>query len=156
MKLVIPFPSEVEVMAIVARTTRQFDQDVKKVAGATQLVAAGRTLRSFPVAEPMLHYAVSLVFATHPEAPNAPALVKRYLKHGASPRAAQALELTAKYFAVLDGRVNVAIDDIRRAALPCLRHRIARNFDAIADGVTADAIIANILSSMQPAHAARR
>lgn len=151
MKLVIPFPTEVEMMAIVARTARQYEFEVSKVATAAQLQAAGRAVRSLPVAEPMLQYAVSLVFATHPESSAAPAAVKKYLKHGASPRAAQALELTAKYFAILDGRVHVAFEDVRRAALPCLRHRIVRNFDAIADGVTADAVVKQVLEAVPTA-----
>jgi len=155
MKLVIPFPTEVEMMAIVARTARQYDFEVSKVANAAQLQAAGRAVRSLPVAEPMLQYAVSLVFATHPESSTAPPAVKKYLKHGASPRAAQALELTAKYFAILDGRVHVAFEDVRRAALPCLRHRIVLNFDAIADGVTADAVVEQVLKAVPTARATR-
>jgi MoxR-like ATPase len=151
MKLVIPFPTQTEVMAIVARTARQFDFAVNKVATAAQIMAAGRTLRTLPVAEPMLEYAVSLVFATHPESPTASPKVKKYIRHGASPRAAQSLELVAKFFAILDGRLNVAAEDIQRAALPCLRHRIVRNFDAIADGVSADEIIGHMLKTLSPA-----
>jgi len=151
MKLVIPFPTQTEVMAIVARTARQFDFAVNKVATAAQILSAAKTLRTLPVAEPMLQYAVSLVFATHPESPTASAKVKKYVRHGASPRAAQSLELVAKFFAILDGRLNVAVEDIQRAALPCLRHRIVRNFDAIADGVSADEIIAQMLKSLPAA-----
>jgi MoxR-like ATPase len=151
MKLVIPFPTQTEVMAIVARTARQFDFAVNKVATAAQILSAGRALRTLPVAEPMLQYAVALVFASHPESPTASPKVKRYVRHGASPRAAQSLELVAKFFAILDGRLNVAVEDIQRAALPCLRHRIVRNFDAIADGVSADEIIAHMLKSLPPA-----
>ncbi|TAK29386.1 MAG: MoxR family ATPase [Myxococcaceae bacterium] len=151
MKLVIPFPTQTEVMAIVARTARQFDFAVNKVATAAQILSAARTLRTLPVAEPMLQYAVSLVFATHPESPTASPKVKKYVRHGASPRAAQSLELVAKFFAILDGRLNVAVEDIQRAALPCLRHRIVRNFDAIADGVSADEIIAQIVKSLPAA-----
>jgi len=151
MKLVIPFPTQTEVMAIVARTARQFDFAVNKVATAAQILSAAKTLRTLPVAEPMLQYAVSLVFATHPESPTASPMVKKYVRHGASPRAAQSLELVAKFFAILDGRLNVAVEDIRRAALPCLRHRIVRNFDAIADGVSADEVIAQILKTLPAA-----
>jgi len=151
MKLVIPFPTQTEVMAIVARTARQFDFAVNKVATAAQILSAAKTLRTLPVAEPMLQYAVSLVFATHPESPTASPKVKKYVRHGASPRAAQSLELVAKFFAILDGRLNVAVEDIQRAALPCLRHRIVRNFDAIADGVSADEIIAQMLKSLPAA-----
>ncbi len=148
LKLMIPFPTQTEVMAIVARTARQFDQTVNKVATAPQIIAASKTLRTLPVAEPMLQYAVSLVFATHPESPTAPAKTKKYVRHGASPRAAQSLELMAKYFAILDGRLHVAVEDIQRAALPCLRHRVVRNFDAIADGVTADDIVTQIVKTL--------
>ena len=151
MKLVIPFPTQTEVMAIVARTARQFDFAVNKVATAAQILSAAKTLRTLPVAEPMLQYAVSLVFATHPESPTASPMVKKYVRHGASPRAAQSLELVAKFFAILDGRLNVAVEDIRRAAMPCLRHRIVRNFDAIADGVSADEVIAQILKTLPAA-----
>ena len=157
MKLMIPFPTQAEVMAIVARTSRQFDFTVNKVATARDILSAGRALRQMPVADPMLEYAVSLVFATHPEAPTAAPKTKQYVKHGASPRAAQSLELVAKYFAILDGRLNVAIEDIRRAAMPCLRHRIVRNFDAIADGVTADDIVNDIIKTLPaPGSTARK
>jgi MoxR-like ATPase len=155
MKLVIPFPTQTEVMAIVARTARQYDFSVNKVASAREILTAGRALRQMPVADPMLQYAVAMVFATHPESPTASPKTKKFVKHGASPRAAQSLELVAKFFAILDGRLNVAVEDIRRAALPCLRHRIVRNFDAIADGVTADDIIADILKTLPAPSAAQ-
>ncbi len=145
MKLVVPFPTEQEVMAIVARTTRQYDFAVNKVAGAAQILAASKTLRTLPVADPVLQYAVSVVFATHPTSPTATPLARKYLKHGASPRAAQALELVAKYHAILDGRFHAAVDDVRKAVLPCLRHRLVRNFDALADGVTADDVLTEAL-----------
>jgi MoxR-like ATPase len=96
------------------------------------------------------------VFATHPDAANAAPKTRKFAKHGASPRAAQALELVAKFFAVLDGRLNVAVEDIRRAALPCLRHRIVRNFDAIADGVSADDIVNDIVNVVPAPGAAAR
>ena len=146
MKVVIPYPSPTEMMAIVARTARQYDVTVNKVAGPREILAAGRSLRQMPVADPILQYAVSLVFATHPDGPMAAPKAKKYVKHGASPRAAQAIELVAKFFAILDGRLNVSVEDVRRAALPCLRHRIVRNFEAIADGVSADDVVADLVN----------
>jgi MoxR-like ATPase len=144
MKVVVPFPSEEEVMAIVARTTGKFDFAVKPVAGAEEIMNASRLLRQMPVAGTVMQYAVKLVFATHPNPEGALAYVKQYSKYGASPRAAQSLMLVAKFFAILDGRMNVAIEDVNRAALPCLRHRIVRTFDAVADNVTTDDLIAHI------------
>jgi MoxR-like ATPase len=144
MKVVVPFPSEEEVMAIVARTTGKFDFPVKPVAGAEEIMNASRLLRQMPVAGTVMQYAVKLVFATHPNPEGALDYVKQYSKYGASPRAAQSLMLVAKFFAILDGRMNVATEDVNRAALPCLRHRIVRTFDAVADNVTTDDLIAHI------------
>lgn len=150
MKLIIPFPSQDEVMAIVARTTGKVETPVNKVATAADILSAGRILRQMPVAEPVLRHAVSIVFGTHPEGGVAPQKAARYIKYGASPRAAQSLVLVGKFFAILDGRLNVSVEDLHRAALPCLRHRIVRNFDAIADGVTTDMIITDILRHLAP------
>jgi MoxR-like ATPase len=150
MKLLIPFPTQDEVMAIVARTTGKFDFPVNKVAEASDLLSAGRVLRQMPVAEPVMRYAVQMVFATHPDHKGAPPRVARYVKYGASPRAAQSLVLVGKFFAILDGRLNVSVEDLHRAALPCLRHRVVRNFDAIADGVTTDHLIGDIVKQLAP------
>ncbi len=144
MKVLIPFPSEEEVMAIVARTTGKFDFPIDPVAGAEELLAASRVVRQMPVADTVMRYAVKLVFATHPDAKAATDIVRKYSKFGASPRAAQSLMLVAKFFAILDGRMNVAVEDVNRAALPCLRHRIVRTFDAVADDVTTDDVIKDI------------
>ena len=144
MKVLIPFPSEEEVMAIVARTTGKFDYPVEPVAGAEELLSASRVVRQMPAAEMVTKYAVRLVFATHPAAETATDMVRRYSQVGASPRAAQSLMLVAKLFAILDGRMNVAIEDVDRAALPCLRHRIVRTFDAVADDVSTDQVIGDI------------
>jgi MoxR-like ATPase len=148
MKLIIRFPSEQEVLDIVGRTTGLTEQPVQKVADADAILHAGRAIRQMPVADFVSRYAVQLVFATHPEAKSAPAAVRRYVKYGASPRAAQALVLVGKFFALLDGRLHVAVADVQKAAVPCLRHRIIRNFDAIADNATTDDVIMQILGEL--------
>ena len=148
MKLLIQFPSEDDVLAIVEKTAGGLDQAVSSVATAKELIAAGRTIRDMPVAETVARYAVRLVFSTHPEYDNAPACVRRYVRAGASPRAAQSLLAVAKFFAVLDGRMNASADDVRRAAYPCLRHRILLNFDAIADEATTDSLIRQLLMEL--------
>ena len=144
MKVLVPFPSEDEVMAIVARTTGKFDFPVQVVAGAEEILNASRVVRQMPVAGTVMKYTVKLVFATHPDGEAASDFVKKYSRYGASPRAAQSLMLVAKFFAILDGRMNVAIEDVNRAALACLRHRIVRTFDAVADNVSTDDIITHI------------
>ncbi|MGF1469745.1 MAG: AAA family ATPase [Sandaracinaceae bacterium] len=154
MKLLIRFPSEEEVLAIVDRTAGGDEAPVGRVASADALLAAGQTLRQMPVAETVARYAVRLVFATHPEYENAPACVRRYVRAGARPRAAQSLLAVAKFFAVLDGRLHVSADDLRRAAFPCLRHRILLNFDAIADEATPDTLIRQLMMELGRAKAA--
>ena len=145
MTLLIEFPSEDDVLAIVNMTAEGSDADVSSVATSEELIAAGKTIRQMPVAETVSRYAVRLVFATHPEHESAPACVRRYVRAGASPRAAQSLLAVAKFFAVLDGRMNASADDVRRAAYPCLRHRILLNFDAIADEATTDTLIRQMM-----------
>ena len=150
MKLLIRFPTEEEVFDIVSRTTTGDEEEVGVVADADTILAAGRAIRQMPVADFVQRYAVRLVFATHPDYQGAPACMKRYVRCGASPRAAQSLILVAKFFALLDGRLNVAVEDVQRVAFPCLRHRILLNFDGIADEATTDTLIAQVLQEIKP------
>ena len=157
MKLLIEFPSEDDVLAIVTRTAEGVDAAVESVATPDDLIAAGKTLRQMPVAETVSRYAVRLVFSTHPEYETAPPCVRRYVRAGASPRAAQSLLAVAKFYAVLDGRMNVSTHDVQRAAYPCLRHRILLNFDAIADEATTDSLIRQLLIDLkQPSNPKKR
>jgi MoxR-like ATPase len=94
-------------------------------------------------------YAVRLVLASHPEAEGVPELTQRYVRYGASPRAAQAIVLAAKIYALLSDRFNVAYEDVRRVAPPALRHRLILNFEAEARSVSADAVIRGILKSVR-------
>jgi len=88
------------------------------------------------------------VVATHPEVASADDYVKRYVACGASPRAGQAIFQAAKAKALLDGRYNVSFDDIKAVAFPALRHRIIPGFEAMADGIKVDEIIANIIAAV--------
>ena len=145
MKLLVRFPTEDEMVDIVARTAGGVEGEITKIAEASEVVAAGKAIRQMPVADHVARYAVRVVFATHPDHPTAPACNRRYVKAGASPRAAQSILAVAKFFALLDGRMNVAIEDVQKAAYPCLRHRILLNFDAIADEATTDTLIRQTL-----------
>jgi MoxR-like ATPase len=91
-------------------------------------------------------YAVHILLATHPDRPESPALVKKAVRYGASPRGLQAMVLAAKIFAVLDGRYHVSRADIDRAAPPTLRHRIVLNFEGEAEGLTPDRILKDVLT----------
>jgi MoxR-like ATPase len=147
-KLWVPFPSEEDLVEIMERTTGARLPQAGNAADAQQVVAMQRLARSVPIAPHVTAYAVSVLTATHPDAPRAPELVRQYVRYGGSPRGAQALVLAGKIHALLDGRYNVATDDIRAVALPALRHRVIRNFEGEAEGITSDAIVRAVLDAV--------
>src|SRR6187399_2991510 len=149
-KLWVPFPSEEDLIAIMERTTGVDQPSASKVAAADEVVAMQRLARSVPIAPHVTAYAVSLLAATHPDNVRAPELVKRYVRYGGSPRGAQALVLAGKIHALMDGRFNVATDDIRAVAMPALRHRVIRDFEGEAEGITPDALIRSVLDAVAP------
>jgi len=104
--------------------------------------------REIPIATHVADYAVRLVLASHPELPEAAETARRNVRFGASPRAAQTMILASKIHAVLAGRVNVAFDDVRRVALPALRHRLILSYEAEAKGTTPDRVVAELLSAV--------
>jgi len=135
-KVLVPFPTETELAEIMDRTTGAEGPTPNPVATAAEIVEMQRLARAVPIAPHVTAYAVALLAATHPDQPRAPAIVREYVRYGASPRGAQALVAAGKIGALLDGRFNVAIDDIRAAALPALRHRVILNFEGEAEGIT--------------------
>jgi MoxR-like ATPase len=112
---------------------------------AAEVLALRDLVREVPLARDVQEFAVQLVLLTHPEHAKAGSLAARFVRYGASPRGAQALVLAGKIHAVLDGRYHVAKDDIAKAALAALRHRVILNFEAEAEGKTSDEIIREIL-----------
>jgi MoxR-like ATPase len=150
-KVLVPFPSEDDLALIVERTTGTEAPTAGKVATAAELIEMQRIARAVPIAPHVSAYAVSLLAATHPDQPRAPQLARDYVRYGGSPRGVQALVAAGKISALLDGRFNVAIDDIRAAAIPALRHRVILNFEGEAEGITTEAVIRSILDSVTPA-----
>ena len=149
-KLWVPFPSEEDLVEIMERTTGAKTPTASKAANAAEVVEMQRLARSVPIAPHVTGYAVSILAATHADSPRAPELVKDYVRYGGSPRGAQALVLTGKIHALLEGRYNVAVEDIRAVALPALRHRVIRNFEGEAEGITSDAIVRAVLDAVPP------
>ena len=149
-KVMVPFPSEADLVTIMDRTTGAESVTAGKVATAAEIVEMQKLARAVPIAPHITAYAVSVLSATHPDQPRAPELVREYVRYGGSPRGAQALVTAGKIFALLDGRFNVSVDDIRAAALPALRHRIILNFEGEAEGITTEATIRAILDSVAP------
>ncbi|MDP9482404.1 MAG: MoxR family ATPase [Chloroflexota bacterium] len=149
-KVLVPFPAEEDLALIVERTTGTEAPTAAKVATAAELIEMQRLARAVPIAPHVSAYAVSLLAATHPDQPRAPQLARDYVRYGGSPRGVQALVAAGKISALLDGRFNVAIDDIRAAAIPALRHRIILNFEGEAEGITTEAVIRSILDAVVP------
>jgi MoxR-like ATPase len=147
-KVMVPFPSEEDLLRIIDRTTGADVPVASKVCTAAEIVEMQRLARAVPIAPHVAAYAVSVLAATHPDQPRAPEIVREYVRYGGSPRGAQALVTAGKIFALLDGRYNVAIDDVRAAAMPALRHRIILNFEGEAEGVTSEAVIRAILDAV--------
>jgi MoxR-like ATPase len=144
----VPFPSEEDLVKIVERTTGSDSPTASKVCSAVEIVEMQRLARAVPIAAHVAAFAVSVLSASHPDQPRAPQLVRDYVRYGGSPRGAQALVTAGKISALLDGRFNVSIDDIRAAALPALRHRVILNFEGEAEGITPEAIVRSILDAV--------
>jgi MoxR-like ATPase len=149
-KVMVPFPSEEDLISIMDRTTGADAPTAGKVATADEIVEMQRLARAVPIAPHITAYAVSILAATHPDQPRAPELVREYVRYGGSPRGAQALVTAGKIYALLDGRFNVSTDDIRAVALPSLRHRIILNFEGEAEGITSEAVVRTILDAVAP------
>jgi MoxR-like ATPase len=146
-KLTVPYPSEEDLLRIAQVTTGATMPHPSHVADGAALLELMHFAREVPVAEPVLRYAVRIVRRTNPETADAPSEVKRFARYGASPRGLQSLVLGAKVRALLEGRYNVAFDDIRAVALPALRHRIILGFEADAEGISADKLIHDVVTT---------
>lgn len=144
-KVLVPFPTLEELGAIVDMTTTGQEPQAQTVASGEDILRLRAVAQGVPVAQAVQQYALQLVLNTHPEIDASPAAARSFLRFGASPRAAQALLSAARVRALAQGRYNVAFEDIQALAKPCLRHRIALNFEGMAQGRTADDIIDELL-----------
>jgi len=147
-KLEVPFPSRDELHAIIDRTTTAQHAEVKRVLTRAQILQMQALVRRVPVARHVQDYAIRVLQATHPNGEEAPDLVKRFVRTGASPRGAQAMLLGAKVRALFDGRFAASIDDVKATALAALRHRVLLSFEGEAEGVAPDRVIGEILKKL--------
>lgn len=147
-KLHVDFPSKQELKEILQITVGTERPELSQVISGEEILRMRQIICQLPVAEAVMDYALSLVVATHPEVEGAPEVVKKYVAAGVSPRAAQAIIKTARARAMMEGRYNVAFEDVRYVAYPALRHRLITNFEAIADNMTADRIIGEIVAEL--------
>jgi MoxR-like ATPase len=144
-KLVVGYPSAAELNEVLTRTTENTRAQVNKVLSKENLIELQKLVRQVPVATHVKDYAVRLVLATHPQTETAVPITNQYLRFGSSPRGGQCLLLAGKVRALTQGRFNVSFEDIQAVATATLRHRLILNFEAEAEGITTDHIVAQIL-----------
>lgn len=147
-KLVVPNPTLDELMNIVTLTQKTMAEVSEAACTGEQLLAMRETANQIPVAQDVLRYAMTLCAATHADSECASNAAKKYVRLGASPRAGQALISAAKVKALMKGRFNVAYSDLNELAYPVLRHRMKLNFEAIAEKVSADEVVSQIVAEV--------
>ena len=146
--IMVQYPSHTEELDIVRSVTGDNEPDLKEVVDAASIIEFQHVVRRIPVSDHVSNYAVALVRATRPDAPDAPEFVKSLMAWGAGPRASLNLVVAGKARAALRGRCHVSIEDIKALSLPVLRHRIIPNFAARSEGETSDTLIAKLIDAV--------
>jgi MoxR-like ATPase len=144
----VDYPSVDEEKKILATTTKDETPELVKVLSGRAILNMQKLVRSVPVGDYVIDFVARLVRATRPQKPEAPDFIKKMVDWGAGPRAGQFLILGGKAMAAMDGRFSVAVDDIKKVAIPVLRHRISTNFQAQAEGKTSEDIIQQLLATV--------
>jgi MoxR-like ATPase len=148
LNLWLDYPSFAEEVAVVRNTTSGPPPTVDPIISREELLAFQELIRQIPVADHVIEYAVRLVARTRPGRPETPDFINTYLSYGAGPRASQYLILGAKALAALEGRATPLIADVRRLAVPVLRHRVVTSFNADADRISAVELIERLLDTL--------
>ncbi|HOX00840.1 MAG TPA: MoxR family ATPase [Candidatus Paceibacterota bacterium] len=147
-KLLVEYPTAAELIEVLDRTTEDRAVEAQQVLGRDRLLELQRLVRQVPVPSHVKDYAVRLVLATHPGTPAAAPMATQYLRYGSSPRGAQTLLLAAKVRALAQERFNASFEDVQAVAAPALRHRLILNFEAEAEGVSADMVLRQVLQGV--------
>jgi MoxR-like ATPase len=141
----VEYPTADDERLIVAMSARDDKPEITKVLTGERIIAWQKLVRKIEVPGFVIEFIVKLVRATRPKDATAPDMIKRLVDWGAGPRAGQFLVRAGQAFAAMDGRPSVALDDIKKAAVPVLRHRVSANFQAQAEGKTSDDIVLELL-----------
>jgi MoxR-like ATPase len=153
-KLKFERPNVTDLTSIINRTTANRTAALEPVLSGTELLEMREYARQVPIAPHVAAFAAQVIIASQPGGPS-PESVTRFVRYGSSPRGAQALVLCAKIRALLDGRYGVSQEDIRAVATPSLRHRIVLNFEGIAEGITTDRIVEDVVKYVSIQSAAK-
>jgi len=144
----VDYPAQAEEERILAETTSGRHVDLVKILHDRTILNMQKLIANVPVSEYVIQYVSRLVRASRPKDPRAPDFVRKMVDWGAGPRAGQCLIMGAKAFAAVEGRYSVSLDDVRKAAVPTMRHRIACNFAAQAEGIDSVAIVNSLLATV--------
>jgi len=147
-KLKVMYPSEAAMHLILERTTQATSDSVERVVNAEEILQMRHAARLVPIAKPVQGYAVRLTLGSHPASPYATPMIKKYVRYGASPRAAQALVLAGKIDALTKGQAFVSPENIRAVAMPALRHRLLLNFEGEAEQVDTDVLVKELIAGV--------
>lgn len=147
-KLLVDYSGRDELATIIDRTTKGITLRPERVMDGEEILGWQGLIRQVILADHLRDYIVRLTLATHPQGPHAAGITNRYLRWGSSPRGAQTMALASKVRALLEGRFNVSFEDIRKTFLPALRHRVIPNFEALAEGISNDQILLEILEQI--------
>ncbi len=148
-KLFVEVPTHDEFAEILNRTGGSHVPEIAAVAGADDILSMGELRKEVLIDDEVQQYLVRVVLATHPENEHAPDAVKKYVRHGSSPRGAQAILAASRVCALLDGRFHVAREDIDRMAVPALRHRIILSFEGEAEGKRPDEVLREVVAAVR-------
>jgi MoxR-like ATPase len=148
-KVNVPFLDRAELNEVVGRTILRMPAEVRKVMDSEGLLALLEVTRKVVVAEPIRDYAVRMVLATHADSEFATERVRRYVRWGASPRAAQALIQAARVKALTDGRAHVSFADVRHFSDEVFRHRVLLNYDGLAENVSVPDLLKEVVGHVQ-------
>ncbi|MFH1919456.1 MAG: MoxR family ATPase [Planctomycetota bacterium] len=146
----VDYPSSAEEEQILASTTRSEKVEVRKVLSGKAILSLQKLVGSVAVTQYIIQYVARLVRATRPKDPSSPQFIKDWVDWGAGPRAGQFLIQGGKALAAMEARHSVAIDDVKKIAVPVLRHRISTNFQAQAEGMTNEDIIERLMREIPP------
>jgi MoxR-like ATPase len=146
----VDYPTAEEEQQILTQTTRGEKAEVRKVLSGRAIVNLQGLVNKVAVSEYIVQYVSRLVRSTRPKDDSAPKFVQELVDWGAGPRAGQFLIQGGKALAAMDGRFSVAIEDVQKVAVPVLRHRISTNFQAQAEGMTTEDVIARLIRETPP------
>ena len=146
----VDYPTSDEEERILTTTTRSEKSEVRKVLNGKAIVGLQKLVGSVAVSQYIVQYVAKLVRATRPKDPSAPGFVKELVDWGAGPRAGQFLIQGGKALAAMDGRFSVSVEDVQKIAVPVLRHRLSTNFQAQAEGLSADDVVQRLVRELPP------